>query len=161
MRIRPAPERLFKTLLIMRISSGTGVFLKELRSPCGMVESRSTRQKRILNDAIASFSSLFSAEALHTKALELDAKISLATVYRHLKRREADHSLYSYQCEGHKVYSTRSRTHCHYTCTDTGQQFHFDLPSLSFLTEHVPGTIESVQIEVTGRCNTSCGACGK
>lgn len=126
-----------------------------------MVESRSTRQKRILNEAIGEFSSLFSAEALHEKALEKDAKISLATVYRHLKRRQSEHSIYAYQCDGRKVYSTRSRAHCHYTCTDTGKQFHFELPEIDFLSEYVPGTIESVQIEVTGVCSSSCGACGR
>ena len=126
-----------------------------------MVESRSTRQKRILNEAIAAFSMLFSAQALYEKALESDQKISLATVYRHLKRREEDRSIYAYQCDGHKVYSVHARTHCHYTCTDTGRQFHFELPQIDFLTDHVPGTIESVRIEVTGRCDTTCGACGK
>lgn len=126
-----------------------------------MVESRVTRQKRILNDAIGEFDVLFSADALHKRALEKDSKISLATVYRHLKRREEDHSIYVYTCEGHKVYSTQSRAHCHYTCTDTGQKFHFELPTIDFLAGLVPGTIDSVQIEVSGSCNSSCGACGR
>lgn len=126
-----------------------------------MALAKSTRQKRILNDAIAGFSMLFSADALHRKALEQDGKLSLATVYRHLKRREAEHSIFSYTCDGHKVYSTRSRAHCHYTCTDTGETFHFELPTIDFLAGVVPGTIDSVQIEVSGSCDASCGACGR
>lgn len=126
-----------------------------------MVESRSTRQKRILNEAIGEFDVLFSADALHKRAEAKDRKISLATVYRHLKRREQDHSIFVYSCDGHKVYSTQSRAHCHYRCTDTGETFHFELPTIDFLSDLVPGTIDSVQIEVSGSCNSSCGACGK
>lgn len=125
-----------------------------------MVISKSTRQKRALNDAIAGFTTLFSADALHRSAMRRDSKISLATVYRHLKRREAEHSLFSYACDGRRVYSTKSRAHCHYTCTDTGKVFHFELGTLDFLESVVPGTIDSVQIEVTGSCDSSCGACG-
>lgn len=126
-----------------------------------MVESRSTRQKRILNESIGEFDVLFSADALNKRALESDNKISLATVYRHLKRRELDRSIYVYTCDGHKVYSTRSRAHCHYTCTDTGKRFHFELPTIDFLAGIVPGTIDSVQIEASGSCDSACGACGK
>ena len=124
------------------------------------MERRSTRQKRILNETIAGFNGLFGADQLHEAAQEED-DISLATVYRHLKRREQEHSLFSYTCDGRKVYSTRSRAHCHYTCTDTGKVFHFELDTLDFLAGVVPGTIDSVQIEVSGTCASECGACGR
>lgn len=107
---------------------------------------RKTKQKQILEEELEKIIFFFSAEELHNKVK--DKNIGIATVYRFLK----DKQLYSYLCDRKKIYSKEKRSHCHFLCEETGKVIHFDISSLDFLKNKIPGTISSFQLEVKGRC---------
>jgi len=107
---------------------------------------RTTKQKQILEEELNKFNSFFSAEDLYQKVK--NKNIGIATVYRFLK----DKQLYSYICERKKIYSKEKRSHCHFLCEETGKIIHFDIDSLDFLKNKIPGTISSFQLEVKGVC---------
>ncbi len=113
--------------------------------------TRVTRQKKELELAVASFSSFFSAQDVADKSL-----LPLATIYRYLKDSIIQGTLFSYRCDNRTIYSIKKRSHCHFICEKTGKVIHFDIDSLDFLKNKIPGNIESFQIEVRGVCNDSC-----
>lgn len=122
-----------------------------------MMKTRNTKQKEIINKEISRFNSLFTAEELHEKAKTADRNIGLATVYRFLKKLRKDREIFSYACGGKLIYSKDNKSHCHFVCEETGKVIHFEISSLDFLKDKIPGSITSFQIEVKG----ICGRCSK
>jgi Fur family ferric uptake transcriptional regulator len=117
------------------------------------MKHRNTRQKEIINKEITRFKTFFSAEDLYNNVKEIDKNIGLATVYRHLKTLRKNKNIFFYTCGGKIVYSKEKRSHCHFYCEKTGEEFHFDITTLDFLEDKIPGSITSVQLEVRGSCN--------
>ena len=120
-----------------------------------MTQTRNTIQKKIINQEIDDMKTFFSAEDLLKKVSLKDKKISIATIYRHLKTLRKNEEIYSYSCLGKTVYSNTKRSHCHFLCTKTGKVIHFDIKNLDFLKNNIPGEIESFQIEVKGTYKNS------
>lgn len=123
--------------------------------------SRQTRQKKELEKAIASTRPFFTAEDLHDQIRKRHPEIGLATIYRHLKNMRAEHAIYFYKCDGRLVYSKEKKSHCHFICEETGKIIHFDIDSLDFLKNKIPGTIDSFQLEVHGTCENCKKECSK
>jgi len=117
-----------------------------------MVISRKTKQGEILDLEIKKFKTFFSAEDLLSRAVKLDSKLGIATVYRFLKKLREGKKIYSYLCSGKTVYSNSLSNHCHFECTETGKIYHFEIDNLDFLKDKIPGDISSFQLEVKGIC---------
>ncbi len=117
------------------------------------MKARNTKQKEIINKEISRFKTFFTAEDLYEKVKAIDKDIGLATIYRFLKALRKDGSIFSYTCDGRLVYSKDNKSHCHFVCEETGKVIHFDINSLDFLKDKIPGSITSFQIEVRGICN--------
>ena len=112
---------------------------------------RKTRQKEQLQKAFDLIDTFFNAEEFYQQLK--DKSIGIATVYRFLNQKEERNELYAYVCDRRKVYSKDQKTHCHFTCEKTGQVIHFEIKSLDFLKDKIPGKIRSLQLEVKGVCN--------
>ncbi|PIZ55971.1 hypothetical protein COY28_01355, partial [Candidatus Woesearchaeota archaeon CG_4_10_14_0_2_um_filter_57_5] len=78
--------------------------------------------------------------------------MGIATVYRFLRDKKRTGEVRSYLCNRKTVYTTSKMSHCHFVCEKTGEVIHFDVDSLDFMQEKIPGTISSFQIEVRGTC---------
>ena len=116
------------------------------------MKSRNTKQKEQIQEEIDKFKTFFTAEELYDKVKKKDNKTSLATIYRFLKRLRKLGNIYSYTCDNKLIYSKEKKSHCHFVCEETGQIIHFDINSLDFLKDKIPGSITSFQIEVRGIC---------
>jgi Fe2+ or Zn2+ uptake regulation protein len=68
-------------------------------------------------------------------------------------------TIYSYLCDRRIVYSREKKSHCHFICEKTGKVVHFDVDSLDFLKNKIPGSITSFQLEVKGICKDNCREC--
>lgn len=117
-------------------------------------KSRQTKQKELVSKEIAKFKTFFRAEDVLEKVKKHN--ISLATIYRYLKELREHNQIFSYSCDGKLIYSTENKSHCHFVCEETGEIIHFDIDSLDFLKDKIPGTISSFQIEVKGKCDKCC-----
>ncbi len=118
-------------------------------------DTRETKQKELISEAINKMEGFFSAEEIHQTIRKLDKNIGIATVYRFLKDLRKKNSLYSYTCDRRILYSKENNNHCHYTCEKTGKVTHFQIDSLDFLKQiksKIPGKITSVQLEIRGTC---------
>lgn len=115
-------------------------------------QSRQTKQKELIAHIISSFETFFTAEDVHEKIKKEDPKIGIATIYRYLKECTNNKSLYSYTCDRKSIYSKEKTNHCHFICETTGKTFHFEIDSLDFLKDKIPGQIKSFQLEVRGIC---------
>jgi len=114
-----------------------------------MVETRATRQKQMIQQAIESTKDWFSADDIHQA---VGNTIGLATVYRYLSTLRSQEKLHAYTCGGKTVYSRQKKTHCHFTCTHCGDSSHFDLDKVDFLKEKIKGDICHFQLDVSGTC---------
>ena len=114
-----------------------------------MKQTRQTKQKEIIQKELNKINTFFSAEDLNKKCPEL----GIATIYRFLKEQEKTKQIYSYTCNRKTVYSKKNKSHCHFICEKTGKIIHFEIKSLDFLKNKIPGKITSFQIEVKGLCN--------
>jgi len=112
--------------------------------------TRITKQKKLLNEAIESLKNFFTAEDI-LKKVEKD-QIGMATIYRFLKEKRKNGELFAYTCDNRLTYSAEKKSHCHYICEETGEIIHFDVDSLDFLKDKIPGDIKSFHIEVRGTC---------
>jgi Fe2+ or Zn2+ uptake regulation protein len=121
-----------------------------------MVKKRNTLQKEVLQKALESIDTFFSAEELLLKVMHYNKNIGIATVYRFLKQAKRSGKLYSYECNRRTIYSKDNKSHCHFICENTGKIIHFEIDSLDFLKDKIPGTIKSFQIEVRGVCSDCC-----
>jgi Fur family ferric uptake transcriptional regulator len=117
------------------------------------MKTRNTKQKEIINKEVNRFKTFFTAEDLYEKVKVIDKNIGLATIYRFLKTLRKNGNIFSYTCDGKLVYSTENKSHCHFVCEETGKVIHFDVDSLDFLKNKIPGSISSFQIEVKGKCD--------
>ncbi len=115
--------------------------------------TRSTKQKKIIGKEINRFKTFFTAEDLYENVKSVDKNIGLATIYRFLKTLRKNGNIFSYACDGKLVYSKENKSHCHFVCEKTGKVIHFNIDSLDFLKDKIPGSITSFQIEVKGICN--------
>ena len=112
--------------------------------------SRLTKQKELLQNELNTFKSFFTAEELYEKSKIHDINLGLATVYRFLKTLRDTNEIFSYSCNNKLTYSKEKKSHCHFVCEETGKIIHFDVDSLDFLKNKIPGKITSFQIEVKG-----------
>ncbi|MFH0875634.1 MAG: transcriptional repressor [archaeon] len=119
--------------------------------------ARQTKQKKIIMDALSKIDTFFSAEKLFNSVKKKDKGIGIATIYRFLNEMKKKGELYSFTCDRRAVYSRKGKSHCHFTCENTGKVTHFEIDSLDFLKDKIPGTIKSFQIEVQGVCEECRG----
>lgn len=119
------------------------------------MKTRNTRQKEILTESIKKFDSFFTAEDLFKEASKKDPKLGIATTYRFLNNLVKNKRLYSYLCDRKTLYAKQKKSHCHFSCEKTGKIIHFQINNLNFLKEiknKIPGTINSIQLEIKGVC---------
>ena len=115
-------------------------------------KSRNTKQKEKIQNEIAKIKDFFTSEDIYNNILKVNKDIGLATIYRFLNDLRKRKEVYTYTCNNKLLYSKDKRSHCHYTCEETGKTIHFDIDSLDFLKNKIPGSISSFQIEVKGKC---------
>ena len=116
-------------------------------------QSRNTRQKEIIQSEIDKIKDFFTAEDLYQIIKKKHDDIGLATIYRFMKELRKKKDINSYTCNNKMIYSKDQKSHCHFICEETGKVIHFDVDSLDFLRNKIPGSITSFQIEVKGKCN--------
>lgn len=121
-----------------------------------MPDKRNTRQKKSLQAELDRIDTFFTAEELRKRAAKKDNPAGIATIYRFLKELKKEGRIYSYLCGRRTVYSKGNRSHCHFVCEKTGKTIHFEIDSLDFLKDKIPGDIKSFQLEVRGYCK-ECG----
>lgn len=115
-----------------------------------MTSSRNTKQKETIQKELDKIKTFFTAEELHKLCSK---KIGIATIYRFLKELEKKKQIYSYICDRKTIYSKQNKSHCHFICEKTGKIIHFEIDSLDFLKNKIPGKITSFQIEIKGICD--------
>jgi len=115
-------------------------------------KSRNTKQKEIIKKEVEKFDVFFTAEDIYNNVKKINKNIGLATIYRYLNSLKKLRTIHSYKCENRLIYSKEKESHCHFTCEETGEVIHFDIDSLDFLKDKIPGSIISFQIEVRGIC---------
>jgi Fe2+ or Zn2+ uptake regulation protein len=118
-----------------------------------MKKTRSTKQKKTLELELEKINKFFSAEEFHDKIKQHQKDISIATIYRFLNEQKKEGKIYSYLCDRTFIYSKEKKSHCHFICESTGKTIHFEIDSLDFLKNKVPGSITSIQLEVKGVCD--------
>ena len=114
--------------------------------------SRNTKQKELLNKELDKLNTFFSAKDLHERIIKIDKDIGIATVYRFLNSQKIKNKINSYYCDKRLVYS-KNKSHCHFICEKTNKVIHFELDSIDFLKNKIPGKIKSFQLEVKGICD--------
>lgn len=118
-----------------------------------MKTSRKTQQKKLIKEEVEKQNGFFSANQIYEKVKEKNPQIGIATVYRFLKEGKKTGKLYTYTCNGKYVYSNNKKSHCHFFCSDSGKEFHFEIDDIDFIKDKIPvKNIESIQIEVKGKC---------
>jgi Fur family transcriptional regulator, ferric uptake regulator len=115
-------------------------------------KNRNTKQKELINGEIEKIKEFFTVEDLYKRVNLKDKNIGLATIYRYMKELRKKQEIHSYVCNNKLLYSKDKKSHCHFICEETGKIIHFDVDSLDFLKNKIPGTISSFQIEVKGKC---------
>jgi len=115
-----------------------------------MVENRTTRQKRIIEEEVKKFAKFFSAEDLLEEVKKRDSKIGIATIYRNLKKMKENSLIYSYSCSGKNVYSNSKKSHCHFIDEKTGKTIHFEIDNIDFIKNKINCDITSFNLEVKG-----------
>ena len=126
-----------------------------------MVQTRKTTQKIIIQKELDTIDTFFTAEDLLQKIQKKHTHIGIATIYRFLNDLKNSNLLYSYTCDRRQVYSKQKKSHCHFICEKTGKTTHFEIDSLDFLKNKIPGTIKSFQLEIRGICKNDCTKCSK
>jgi Fur family ferric uptake transcriptional regulator len=122
-------------------------------------KSRKTKQKELIYNLVKTLNGFFSAEELFNIVKKKDSQVGIATVYRALKDLKEKNQIFSYLCNRRALYSNKQISHCHYICEKTGKITHFDIDSLDFLkkiSDKIPGTITSFQLEIRGTCEKCC-----
>lgn len=114
------------------------------------MKSRNTKQKEILEIEMNKITEFFSADNLLLRVKKQN--ISLATIYRFLNEQVKNKKLFQYVCDRKNIYS-KQKSHCHFECEETGKITHFEIESLDFLKDKIPGEIRSFNLEVKGKCN--------
>jgi|TARA_Y100000294_G_C8541815_1_gene331519 Fur family ferric uptake transcriptional regulator len=115
-------------------------------------KSRNTKQKELINKEIRKIKDFFTAEDLYNIVKKKYPVVGLATIYRFMKDLRKNKKIHAYICNNKLLYSKDNKSHCHFVCEETGKVVHFDVDSLDFLKNKIPGSISSFQIEVKGKC---------
>jgi len=115
-------------------------------------KSRNTKQKEIIQNEIEKIKEFFTAEDLYDSIKKKYSEIGLATIYRFMKDLRKAKKIHVYTCNNRLLYSKDKKSHCHFVCEETRKIIHFDVDSLDFLKNKIPGSISSFQIEVKGKC---------
>ncbi len=115
-------------------------------------KSRNTIQKELIRDKVKNIKEFFTAEDLYKSIKKKYPEIGLATIYRFMKDLRKTKQIHTYICNKKFLYSNEKRSHCHFICEETGKITHFDIDSLDFLKDKIPGSISSFQIEIKGKC---------
>jgi|TARA_Y100000310_G_scaffold195610_1_gene195582 Fur family ferric uptake transcriptional regulator len=115
-------------------------------------KSRNTKQKEIINKEIEKINDFFTSEDLYNIIKKKHPEIGLATIYRFMKELRKNNRIHAYTCNYRLLYSKDKKSHCHFFCEETEKVFHFDVDSLDFLKNKIPGSISSIQIEIKGKC---------
>lgn len=110
---------------------------------------RNTWQKQKIEEELEKIDTFFTAEDLHKKLKKKN--IGIATIYRFIKEKK-DKTLFQYTCNRKQIFSKENKSHCHFICEKTGKIIHFNIDSLDFLKNKIPGSIKSFQLEVRGLC---------
>ncbi len=113
--------------------------------------SRATKQKNLLKKVISTKKGFFSVDELFAETR--DQGVGIATVYRFLREMRDTGDINQYTCERKTIYSVVRNSHCHFVCESCGSTKHFEVSSLDFLKNKVPGVINSFQIETHGLCH--------
>jgi|TARA_B100002003_G_C14024847_1_gene494175 Fur family ferric uptake transcriptional regulator len=113
---------------------------------------RNTIQKEIIHKEIKKVDNFFTAEDLYSIVKKKYPEVGLATIYRFLKNMRKEKRIHAYRCNNRLLYSRDKKSHCHFVCEETGKVVHFDVNSLDFLKNKIPGSISSFHIEVKGKC---------
>lgn len=119
-------------------------------------KSRNTKQKEIIDSEIDKFQEFFTVEELYDRIKVKHSEIGLATVYRFMKQLRDEKRVFTYTCNNKLLYSKNKKSHCHFICEESGKVIHFDIDTLDFLKDKIPGSITSFQIEVRGKCKDCC-----
>ena len=114
---------------------------------------RMTWQKRLLSEAVKSFSSFFDAYELYEKIAKKEKGIGLATIYRFLNALEQEGEVHSFLCGTKRVYSNNKKSHAHFRCEKCGNLKHIKIKNVDFLNESLHDEICHFQIELSGICS--------
>jgi Fe2+ or Zn2+ uptake regulation protein len=126
-----------------------------------MVKKRNTRQKEIIQQKLDMIDTFFNAEELFEDVRKDIKNIGIATIFRFLNELKKENKIYSYKCDRKTIFSKQNKSHCHFICESTGKITHFNIDSLDFLKDKIPGSIKSFQLEVKGICKEDCKKCSK
>ncbi len=117
-----------------------------------MIDTRETKQKRIIEQEISKSKFMFNADEIYERVVKIDKNIGIATVYRFLKDLRKNREIHSYICNRKNIYSLKNMSHSHFTCESCGKIEHIKIENLDFLKKFVSGDLCHFQIEVSGLC---------
>lgn len=115
--------------------------------------SRTTHQKKLIQEEINRFENFFSTEELHERLSKKDKNIGIATIYRYLKNEKEKRNLHSFKCENKQIYSKTNNIHAHFICQKCNKITHFELKDISVIKQNVKGSICHLNLEVHGLCD--------
>ena len=129
---------------------------------CIMADRRTTKHRQLILDVLREADGHLGAKDIFRKALERDAGISLATVYRNLQLFEELGIV-----DGKRLDKTRcwyelkrSGEHCDVVCTACGRVIEFESPSIEKLVREVEArsdfTVTKAVLYLEGYCR-KCG----
>ncbi len=124
-----------------------------------MAKARFTRQKEAIQGKLDKIDTFFTAGDLFKEVKKEHKDMGIATIYRFLNEMKNHNQIYSYRCDRKTIYSKQNKSHCHFICEITGKIVHFNIESLDFLKDKIPGSIKSFQLEVRGICKDDCKKC--
>src|SRR3989344_1416395 len=98
-----------------------------------MRQSRTTKQKAILEEELATKKTFFSAEEFYVILKNKYPQIGIATVYRFLHEKVDKNFLHSYTCHRKALYSLQKKAHVHFYCEQCHVEKHLDIKNVDFL----------------------------
>ncbi len=116
-----------------------------------MTESRETKQKKEINNAINDIKTFFTAQDIYDKVKKKN--IGIATIYRFLNELKKNRKIHFYVCNRKALYSLKNMNHSHFVCETCGKITHLNINRFDFLKNLVSGKICHFQIEVSGICS--------
>ncbi len=119
-----------------------------------MVESRETKQKKIIQKEVDSMNFFFTAEELYGRVSKHDKNLGIATVYRFLRDLKKNRKIHLYTCDRKSLYSTKNLNHNHFICEICEKKEHLNIDKIDFIKKFVSGDICHFQIEVSGICES-------
>ncbi len=117
-----------------------------------MVESRETRQKKVIQNEIEKIRFFFTVEELHKIVSKIDKNIGIATIYRFLRHLKKNRKIHSYNCDRKSLYSIKNLNHNHFICEICGKKVHIEIHNVDFIKKLISGDICHFQVEVSGIC---------